>query len=160
MSAPVTSTAPGASAPARRPSPVSGSSSRVARTQAAAPIGTLTKKIQCQVSRSVSTPPASRPIDAPALATKEKTPIAFACSPGSGNIVTIIPRITAEASAPPTPWTKRAAISISGLDGQAAQQRGEGEDGEAGEKDRAPADQVTEPARRAAAARRTRSGTR
>ena len=87
----------------------------MARTQAATPIGTLTKKIQCQVSRSVSTPPASRPIEAPADATNEKTPIAFACSPGSGNIVTIIPRITAEASAPPTPWTKRAAISISGL---------------------------------------------
>ena len=75
----------------------------------------MTKKIQCQVSRSVSTPPASSPIDAPAEATNENTPIAFACSPGWGNIVTIIPRITAEASAPPTPWMKRAAISISGL---------------------------------------------
>ena len=37
-------------------------------------------------------------------------PIAFACSRGSGNIVTIIPRITAEVSAPPIPWTKRAPI--------------------------------------------------
>jgi hypothetical protein len=34
------------------------------------PIGTLTKKIQCQLIASVSTPPASRPIDAPADATK------------------------------------------------------------------------------------------
>jgi hypothetical protein len=30
-----------------------------------------------------------------------------------GNIVTIMPRITAEVIAPPTPWTKRAATSIS-----------------------------------------------
>src|SRR5215208_7988105 len=38
-------------------------------------------------------------------------PIALACSRGSGNIVTIIPRITAEVSAPPTPCTNRAPIS-------------------------------------------------
>jgi hypothetical protein len=38
-------------------------------------------------------------------------PIAFAISRGCGNIVTIIPRITAELIAPPMPWTKRAAIS-------------------------------------------------
>ena len=47
------------------------------------PIGTLTKKIQCQLSVSVRTPPSSRPIDAPAEPTKPKTPIAFACSRGS-----------------------------------------------------------------------------
>jgi hypothetical protein len=35
-----------------------------------APIGTLTKKIQCQLIASVSTPPASSPIEAPAEATK------------------------------------------------------------------------------------------
>ena len=34
------------------------------------PIGTLTKKIQCQLIASVSTPPASSPIEAPAEATK------------------------------------------------------------------------------------------
>ena len=101
--------------PARSPSPVSGASRRAANSHAAIPIGTLTKKIQCQFSACVSTPPASSPIDAPADATNEKTPIAFACSPGEGNIVTIIPRITAELSAPPTPCTNRAAISISGL---------------------------------------------
>ena len=75
------------------------------------PTGTLMKKIQCQLIASVSTPPASRPIEPPAEATKPKTPIAFACSRGSGNIVTIMPRITAEAIAPPTPWTNRAPIS-------------------------------------------------
>ena len=76
------------------------------------PIGTLMKKIQCQLIASVSTPPASSPIEPPAEATNPYTPIAFACSRGSGNIVTIIPRMTAEASAPPAPWMKRAAISI------------------------------------------------
>ena len=39
-------------------------------------------------------------------------PIALACSRGSGNIVTTIPRITAEVSAPPTPWMNLAPISI------------------------------------------------
>ena len=35
-------------------------------------------------------------------------------APGAGNIVTIMPRITAEVSAPPMPWTKRAPISNPG----------------------------------------------
>ena len=77
------------------------------------------KKIQCQLIASVSAPPASRPIEPPADATNPKTPIAFACSRGSGNIVTIMPRITAEVSAPPTPCTKRAPISIPWLDARA-----------------------------------------
>ncbi len=70
------------------------------------------KKIQCQLIASVTTPPASSPIEPPAEATKPKTPIALAWSAGAGNIVTIIPRITAEVRAPPTPWMKRAPISI------------------------------------------------
>ena len=37
---------------------------------AATPIGRLTKKIQCQLTAWVRTPPASRPIEAPAEATK------------------------------------------------------------------------------------------
>ena len=77
------------------------------------PIGRLMRKIQCQLIASVRTPPASSPIEPPAEATKPKTPIAFACSAGFGNIVTIMPRITAEASAPPIPCRKRAPISIS-----------------------------------------------
>jgi hypothetical protein len=69
------------------------------------------KKIQCQLIASVNTPPASSPIDPPADATNPYTPIALACSPGAGNIVTIIPKITAEVSAPPTPCTNRAPIN-------------------------------------------------
>ena len=89
------------------------STSRSARKPVTMPIGTFTKKIQCQLIASVSTPPTRRPIEPPADATNPYTPIAFACSRGSVNIVTIIPSVTAEASAPPAPWTNRAAISIS-----------------------------------------------
>src|SRR4051812_11813958 len=39
-------------------------------------------------------------------------PIALACSRGSGNMVTIMPKMTADVMAPPTPWAKRAAISM------------------------------------------------
>src|SRR3954467_9435854 len=42
-------------------------------------------------------------------------PIAFAWSRGVGNIVTIMPRITAEVIAPPTPCTNRAPTSIAWL---------------------------------------------
>ena len=113
--APVTSTAPGTSAPARSPAPRSGGITRRAATAVTAPIGRLTKKIQCQLRNWVSIPPASRPTAAPADATNAKTPIALACSRGSANMVTIMPRITAEVSAPPAPCRNRAAISISWL---------------------------------------------
>ena len=38
--------------------------------------------------------------------------MALACSRGSGNMVTIMPRMTAEVIAPPTPWMNRAVISM------------------------------------------------
>ena len=50
---------------------------------------------------------------APAEATKANTPMAWACSRGPGNMVTIMPRITAEVSAPPVPCANRATMSIS-----------------------------------------------
>jgi hypothetical protein len=77
------------------------------------PIGMLMKKIQCQLIAWVSTPPASSPIEPPAEATKAYTPIARACSPRSGNMVTIMPRTTAEVIAPPIPCTNRPITSIS-----------------------------------------------
>ena len=76
------------------------------------PIGRLTKKIQCQLTACVIRPPASNPTAAPAEATKLKMPNALARSSGSGKRVTIMARITAELTAPPIPWTKRAPISI------------------------------------------------
>src|SRR2546421_12693602 len=65
--------------------PGSESSKRSASTDAAMPIGRLTKKIQCQLIAWVSRPPANSPIDPPAAATKLKTPIARTRSRGSGN---------------------------------------------------------------------------
>ena len=103
------------SLPLSRPIPSSLCSSRSVITAVAMPIGTLTKKIQCQLIAWVSTPPASSPIEPPAEATNAYTPIARACSPGSGNIVTIMPSTTAEVIAPPMPCTKRAMTSISWL---------------------------------------------
>jgi len=107
--------APGTSAPCLRPRPSSGAIRRTAAAPVAMPIGTLTKKIQCQLIDSVSTPPASSPTEPPAEATNAYTPIALACIRGSGNIVTIMPRMTADVIAPPMPWAKRAPTSISWL---------------------------------------------
>ena len=53
------------STPGRRPMPSFSSISARPSTNATTPIGTLTKKIQCQSSDCVSAPPASRPIEPP-----------------------------------------------------------------------------------------------
>ncbi len=58
-------------------------------------------------------PPSNTPIDPPPEATKPKTPIAFARSAGSVNSIIISDSATAETTAPPTPCTARAMISIS-----------------------------------------------
>ena len=76
------------------------------------PIGTLTRKIQCQLSTSVRTPPSSTPMLPPPEATKPKMPIAFARSAGSVNRVIISESATAETTAPPSPCTARAATSM------------------------------------------------
>ncbi len=107
----VTSTAPMTSAPPAKPCPTSEGTNRSAARATKTPIGTLTKKIQCQLTACVMTPPASSPTAPPADATNAKTPIALACSRGCGNIATIIPSTTDEVSAPPAPWTNRAMIS-------------------------------------------------
>ena len=104
------------------------------------------RKIQCQLIVSVSTPPTRRPIVPPPEATNANRPIAFACSRGSGNIVAIIPRITAEVMAPPIPCRKRAPISSPEL--VAAPQSSEAavNTRQPGEEHRPAADQVAEAA--------------
>ena len=77
------------------------------------PTGMLTRKIQCQLRASVSTPPRSTPIVPPPERTKPKMPIAFARSAGSVNSVMISERATADTTAPPSPWTARDATNIS-----------------------------------------------
>ena len=79
------------------------------------PIGTLMKKIQCQLRASVSSPPVSRPIEPPATLTKVNADIAFRRSLGIGNSTTIRARIAEEQMALPKPCTKRAAISVASL---------------------------------------------
>jgi hypothetical protein len=70
ISPPVSSAAPGRSAPAVSPIPSRSGTSLIANNAVASPIGRFTKKIQCQLIVSVSTPPASSPIEPPATATK------------------------------------------------------------------------------------------
>jgi hypothetical protein len=65
MVAPVISNAPSQSTPRRRPGAGDSSIRTRPSRNAAAPIGRLMKKIQCQLSASVSEPPASRPIEPP-----------------------------------------------------------------------------------------------
>ena len=109
MEAAVTVTAPATSSrPAAIPPPAGSSTSVSAKT--AMPTGTLTRKIQCQSSVSVRTPPSRTPIEPPPEATKPKTPIAFARSAGSVNSVMMSESATAETIAPPMPCTARAAI--------------------------------------------------
>ena len=110
----VTSTPPRASAPRRRPMPAWSGRTRWARTAAARPIGTLTKKTQCHDVAWVRRPPRTRPIDPPAAWEKLKAPIARACARGSEKVVTTIPSVTAEVRAAPTPCTNRATTRTTG----------------------------------------------
>ena len=110
------------------------------------PIGMLTRKIQCQLSVSVRTPPSSTPIVPPPEATKPKTPIAFARSAGSVKSVIISESATAEATAPPTPCTARAAISMPCEVARPQHERGDREEGDPGQEEPPVAEQVAEPA--------------
>ena len=71
----------------------------------------LMKKIQCQLTVCVSTPPTSRPSEPPPTATKTYALIARARSAGSGNSVMIIAMITEAETALPNPCTARAPTS-------------------------------------------------
>ena len=77
---------------------------------AKAETGTLRKKIQRQLARSVRTPPTSGPIALPSPAAPRIIPPARpALSEGSSSKV--MPRIAGHISAPPIPITVRVAIS-------------------------------------------------
>jgi hypothetical protein len=113
ISAAVTVIAPPTSSP--RPAdavPGVEGSSRIVRKTTATPIGRLTRKIQCQLIVSVSTPPRTTPMLPPPEATKPNSPIAFARSAGSVKSDIMSDSDTADATAPPTPWTARAPMSI------------------------------------------------
>ena len=107
----VTSAAPRTST--RWPTPVRSVSliSTLPSANVTIPIGTLMKKIQCQLSDCVRTPPASRPIDPPLETMNVYTLIAIARSDGFGNSVISRARTAADARAPPSPWMNRATIN-------------------------------------------------
>src|SRR6266700_3571271 len=85
MSDAVMVTAPAISRLAAGAEPRPGGNRTRESAKTATPIGRLTRKIQCQLSALVRTPPSSTPILPPPAATKPKTPIAFARSAGSVN---------------------------------------------------------------------------
>jgi hypothetical protein len=103
MSEAVTVTAPATSSFAPASCPLLAGSSFSESATTAAPIGMLTRKIQCQSSTSVRTPPSSTPIEPPPEATKPKMPIALARSAGSVKRFMVSESDTADATAPPSP---------------------------------------------------------
>ena len=162
ISEPVTSTAPSTSAPRAQPDALLvRRAAAAASTPVAMPIGTLTKKIQCQLIAWVSTPPASRPIEAPAerdeavdadrlrlLARLGEHRHDHAEDHGRGHRAADALEEARARSASPgcrrRPHSSDAAVKSV----------------EPGEEDARAADQVAEAARRAAAGRRRRSGRR
>ena len=87
----------------------------MARATAMIAIGTLTSSVQCQEKNSVRMPPATRPIAAPPPEMAPKTPKAFARSWDSVNVTEMSERAAGASRAAKTPWSARAAYSISAL---------------------------------------------
>ena len=107
VSAPTTSKRPG-----RRGVSVT---KRRARTRTAMPIGTLMNSVQRHDPRSVTTPPSSRPIDAPAEETAPKRASARLRAASSGALVVSSARTLGAAIAAPAPWSARARTSWVGV---------------------------------------------
>ncbi len=84
--------------------------SRGTSSAAPRPTGTLTHRTHCQPSPSVSTPPRSTPTAPPEPATAPHTPRALLRSAPSVNVIWRIDSAAGDMSAPPRPWTARAAL--------------------------------------------------
>ena len=80
---------------------------RTASAIAARPTGTLTKKIHCQESSEVSTPPSRRPMAPPPTAMALHTPSARVRSRPSANVVVSTESAAGAMSAPPRPCSAR-----------------------------------------------------
>ena len=145
MSAVVTVTAPATSSCMSLAGPRSAGSSRRVATTTATPIGRLTRKIQCQSSTSVRTPPSTTPTLPPPEATKPMTPIAFARSAGSVKSVMTSDSATTATTAPPSPWIGAGGDEELLRLGGAAGQRRDREEHEADEEELAMAEEVAEP---------------
>ena len=79
------------------------------------PTGTLTKKIQFQFTCWVSRPPTSGPIASAIAETPAQMPIALPRSRG-GKVAVMIDSVAGFISAPPSPCTTRAPISVPPFD--------------------------------------------
>ena len=78
------------------------------------PIGTLIQKIQCQFAPCTTAPPTSGP---PAIASPAMPPQMPTTAPRreAGNALVRIVRLSGVTAAAPSPWTARAAISVSAV---------------------------------------------
>ena len=85
---------------------------RGASASTTAPIGTLTKNTQRQLSTSTITPPSSSPTAPPAPAIAPQTASARLRSGPSAKVVRMIERAAGETIAPPSPCAPRATSSM------------------------------------------------
>ena len=90
-------------------------STRGASSAATIPIGTFTKSTHSQPAHSVSMPPSRTPTAPPDPATAPQTASALLRSVPSANVVVRIESAAGEIRAAPSPWTARAAISMTSL---------------------------------------------
>ena len=81
------------------------------------------KKIARQSTSSVSAPPSSTPIAAPAPPTAPQTPSAFAALAALRKVVMMIDSAAGESIAAPRPWPARAANSVAGAAGERGGER-------------------------------------
>jgi hypothetical protein len=95
---------------ARDSSAVDSRTTRAAMTTAAAPMGTLRRKIDSHLTFSTSQPPAVGPSASASPETPAQMPMAFARSLG-GKVTVRIDREPGMSSAAPTPWMARKEMS-------------------------------------------------
>ena len=121
--------------------------SLIAASAVATPIGMLTKKIQCQLIVSVSTPPSSSPIEPPATATKVRrrspSPARGLREHGHDH-----PEDDRGSQRPAHALNETGADQHTLALGESAEQRGAGEHSEADQEDAPLANQVTDPTRK------------
>ena len=106
------------------------------------PIGTFTNITQRHETSWVSAPPATRPMAPPAADTVVKRPMARTRWGPSEKMVVRRASDDGAARAAPTPCRARADEEHPAGDGEPAEERAHGEDGDAGQEGPAPAEQV------------------
>src|SRR3954449_3114285 len=82
---------------------------RIVRSAEISPIGTLMNKIQRQLKPCVSTPPRMEPEAPPTPPIAPHAPTALLRSPPSVKVLVMIESEAGATTAPPTPWSARAA---------------------------------------------------